>query len=110
MRWTGLEEWRWRLAISQHFQLPPLLDRTHALLRSTAHQLQHDEGEKNEADVTNHRLIHSALTRLQSRILLGVAKERLDGPNWASNSAPNGCSRAWQRRNRRILGPPGSPH
>src|SRR5215208_4674382 len=80
MRWASLEEWRGRFAISHHLHLPALLDRTHALLRSTAHHLHNDESEKNEADVSNHRLIHPALARLQSRILLGVAKERLDGP------------------------------
>src|SRR5215217_2210931 len=80
MRWASLEEWRGRFAISHHLHLPALLDRTHALLRSTAHHLHNDESEKNEADVSNHRLIDPALARLQSRILLGVAEERLDGP------------------------------
>src|SRR5215207_5211306 len=80
MRWASLEEWRGRFAISHHLHLPALLDRTHALLRSTAHHLHNDESEKNEADVANHRLIHPALARLQSRILLGVAEKRLDGP------------------------------
>src|SRR3712207_6555672 len=80
MRWTSLEEWRWRLAVSHHLQLPALLDRAHTLLRTAANQLHNDEGEQNEADVTNHRLIHPALARLQSRILLAVSKERLDGP------------------------------
>jgi hypothetical protein len=80
MRWTSLEEWWRRFAVSHYLQLPALLDRAQALLRRAAHHLQHDEGEQNEADVANHRLIHSALARLQSRILLGVAKERFDGP------------------------------
>ena len=77
MRWTSLEEWRRRFAVSQHLQLPALLDRAHTFLRSTAHHLQYNEGEQIEPNVANHRLIHSAVTRLQSRILLGVAKERL---------------------------------
>src|SRR5215218_4296172 len=80
MRWTSLEEWRRRFAVSHYLQLPALLDRAHTLLRRAVHHLQYDEGEQNEADVANHRLIHSALARLQSRILLGVAKERFDGP------------------------------
>src|SRR5215207_9685773 len=80
MRWASLEEWRGRFAISHHLHLPALLDRTHALLRRPAHHLHNNESEKNEADVANHRLIHPALARLQSRILLGVAKERLDRP------------------------------
>src|SRR5829696_1104334 len=67
MRWTSLEEPRRRLAVSYHLQLPALLDRSHTLLRSTAHHLQYHEGEQNEADVANHRLIHPALARLQSR-------------------------------------------
>ena len=77
MRRTTLKKWRRRFAISHHLQLPALLDRAQALLRSTAHHLQHDKGEQNEADVANHRLIHPALAHLQARILLGVAKERL---------------------------------
>src|SRR5688572_21811251 len=77
MRWTSLEESRRRFAVSYHLQLPTLLERSHTLLRRAAHHLQYNEGEQNEADVANHRLIHPALTRLQSRILLGVAKERL---------------------------------
>jgi hypothetical protein len=80
MRGTSLEERRWRFAILGDPQLPALLDRPHALLRGPTHQLHNDEGEKNEADVANHRLVHPALARLQPRILLGVAKERLDGP------------------------------
>src|SRR5215211_7650270 len=80
MRWASLEEWRRRFAISHHLQLPVLLDRAQALLHGSAHHLQYHKGEKNEADVSNHRLIHPALARLQSRILLGVAEKRLDGP------------------------------
>src|SRR5215217_1416844 len=80
MRRTSLQEWRMRFAISHHLQLPALLDRAYALLRSVAHHLQYDEGEQDQADVANHRLIYPALARLQSRILLGVAKKRLDGP------------------------------
>src|SRR5215210_3177988 len=77
MRWTSLEEWRRRFAVSHHLQLPALLDRAHALLRSAAHHLHYDEGEQNEPDMANHRLIYPALARLQARILLAVSKERL---------------------------------
>src|SRR5829696_7338536 len=80
MRWRSLKKWRWRFAVSRHLQLPVLLYRAQALVYGSTHHLQHDVGEKNEADVANHRLIHPALACLQSRILLGVAKERLDGP------------------------------
>src|SRR5215208_5345046 len=80
MRWASLEEWRGRFAISHHLHLPALLDRTHALLRTPDHHLRYDEGEQNETGVANRRLIHPALARLQSRILLGVAEKRLDGP------------------------------
>src|SRR5918994_2540941 len=77
MGWTGIEEWRRRFVILCDPQLPTFLDSAHALSRTPDHHLQYDEGEQNETDVANHRLIHPALTRLQSRILLGVAKERL---------------------------------
>src|SRR5215210_6534748 len=77
MRWTSLEEWRRRFAVSQYLQLPALLDRAHTLLHGSAHHLQYHEGEQNEADVAYHRLIHPALARLQSRVLLGVAEKRL---------------------------------
>src|SRR5215211_2470021 len=77
MRWTSLEEWRRRFAVSHHLQLPALLVMRRTPEESVGSVLQYNEGEQNEPDVANHRLIHSALTRLQSRILLGVAKERL---------------------------------
>jgi hypothetical protein len=94
MGWTGIEEWRRRFAILCDPQLPTFLDAAHALSRTPDHHLQYDEGEQNETDVANHRLIHPALARLQSRILLGVAKERLDEPaaHLAQNHRGEVCS------------------
>src|SRR3712207_5032501 len=73
-------KWRRRFTVSQHLQLTALLDRVYAVVHGPAHHLQCHEGEQNEADVANHRLIGPALARSQSRILLDVAKERLNGP------------------------------
>lgn len=67
------------MTIAHDFQLPALLDGAYSLVRAPSHHLQDNEGEKNQADVADHRPIYPALARLQSRILLGVAKERLDG-------------------------------
>src|SRR5688500_6574264 len=80
MRWTSFEACSWRLPTPHQLQRPTLLHGAYALLHGAAHHLQHHEGEQHEADMAHHRLIHSALARLQSRMLLGVAKERLDGP------------------------------
>src|SRR5215207_789286 len=80
MRGTSLEGRRWRFAILGDPQLPALLDGAHALVRVPTHALQYHKGEQDEAYMAHHRLIHPTLARLQPRVLLGVAEDRLDGP------------------------------
>src|SRR4029450_4207924 len=61
-------------------ELPALLDGADRFDRVDTEALQDDEGEQDEGDVADHRLVGPALAGAQPGGLLGVAEDRLHAP------------------------------